>query len=85
VVTLGGWRLFGIGRPKSYPRTLPLPLAPDPASYRGRPLWRLELVSIDSTLADLVAVETVTYDEALKDADNPTYLSDLLNVRAASR
>jgi len=44
-----------------------------------------ELVSIDSTLAELVAAGKVTYDEALKCADSPTYLTELLKVRGALR
>jgi len=44
-----------------------------------------ELVSIDASLADLVAGGKVAYEEALKYADNPTYLDDLLKVRRAVR
>jgi len=40
-----------------------------------------ELVSIDWNLAELVSAGKVKYDEALKYADNPTYLNDLLKVR----
>lgn len=40
-----------------------------------------ELVSIDWNLAELVSSGKVKYDEALKYADNPTYLNDLLKVR----
>ena len=40
-----------------------------------------ELVSIDWTLAEMVAAGKVKYEEALKYADNTTYLNDLLKVR----
>jgi twitching motility protein PilT len=40
-----------------------------------------ELVSIDWTLADMVASGKVKYEEALKYADNTSYLNDLLKVR----
>jgi len=40
-----------------------------------------ELVSIDWNLAELVSGGKVKYDEALKYADNPAYLNDLLKVR----
>ena len=40
-----------------------------------------ELVSIDWTLAELISAGKVKYDEALKYADNPAYLNDLLKVR----
>jgi twitching motility protein PilT len=40
-----------------------------------------ELVSIDWTLAELVASGKVKYDEALKYADSATYLNELLKVR----
>jgi twitching motility protein PilT len=40
-----------------------------------------ELVSIDWNLADLVAGGKAKYDEALKYADNATYLNELLKVR----
>jgi Tfp pilus assembly pilus retraction ATPase PilT len=42
-----------------------------------------ELVSIDWTLAELIATGKVKYDEALKFADNATYLNELLKVRGA--
>lgn len=42
-----------------------------------------ELVSIDWTLADLVAAGKVKYEEAVKFADNLTYLNELLKVRGA--
>jgi twitching motility protein PilT len=44
-----------------------------------------ELVSIDWTLAEHVASGKVKYDEALKYADSPTYLNELLKVRGAYR
>jgi twitching motility protein PilT len=44
-----------------------------------------ELVSIDWTLAELVASGKVKYEEALKYADNHTYLNELLKVRGAYR
>ncbi len=44
-----------------------------------------ELVSIDWTLADLIASGKVKYEEALKYADSPTYLNELLKVRGAYR
>jgi twitching motility protein PilT len=44
-----------------------------------------ELVSMDSTLAELVTSGKVGLDEALKHADSPTYLQELLKVRGASR
>ena len=44
-----------------------------------------ELVSIDWTLAEFVAAGRVKYDEALKYADSPTYLNELLKVRGAYR
>jgi twitching motility protein PilT len=44
-----------------------------------------ELVSIDWTLAEFVASGRVKYDEALKYADSPTYLNELLKVRGAYR
>lgn len=40
-----------------------------------------ELVSIDWTLAELVSAGKVKYEEALKYADNASYLNDLLKVR----
>ncbi len=40
-----------------------------------------ELVSIDWTLAELVATGKVRYEEALKYADSTIYLNDLLKVR----
>jgi twitching motility protein PilT len=40
-----------------------------------------ELVSIDWTLAEMVAAGKVKYEEALKYADNTPYLNDLLKVR----
>jgi twitching motility protein PilT len=40
-----------------------------------------ELVSIDWTLAELVATGKVKYEEALKYADSTNYLNDLLKVR----
>jgi len=42
-----------------------------------------ELVSIDWTLADLVAAGKVKYEEAVKFADNLTNLNELLKVRGA--
>jgi len=42
-----------------------------------------ELVSIDWTLADMVAAGKVKYEEAVKFADNLTYLNELLKVRGA--
>ena len=42
-----------------------------------------ELVSIDWTLADLVAAGKVKYEEAVKFADNLTSLNELLKVRGA--
>ena len=42
-----------------------------------------ELVSIDWTLADLVVAGKVKYEEAVKFADNQTYLNELLKVRGA--
>jgi len=42
-----------------------------------------ELVSIDWTLADMVAAGKVRYEEAVKFADNLTYLNELLKVRGA--
>jgi twitching motility protein PilT len=42
-----------------------------------------ELVPIDWTLADLVAAGKVKYEEAVKFADNLTYLNELLKVRGA--
>ncbi|HEY3490461.1 MAG TPA: PilT/PilU family type 4a pilus ATPase [Candidatus Deferrimicrobiaceae bacterium] len=42
-----------------------------------------EMTSIDWTLADLVAAGRVRYDEAIKYADNSSYLNDLLKVRGA--
>ncbi len=42
-----------------------------------------ELVSIDWTLADLVAAGKVKYEEAVKYADNLNYLNELLKVRGA--
>jgi twitching motility protein PilT len=42
-----------------------------------------ELVSIDWTLADLVVAGKVKYEEAVKFADNLTYLNELLKVRGA--
>jgi twitching motility protein PilT len=44
-----------------------------------------ELVSIDWTLADLVVAGKVRYEEAVKFADNLTYLNELLKVRGAFR
>ncbi len=44
-----------------------------------------ELVSIDWTLAELVASGKTKYDEALKHADSPTYLNELLKVRGVFR
>ena len=44
-----------------------------------------ELVSIDWTLADLVVAGKVKYEEAVKFADNVTYLNELLKVRGAFR
>jgi twitching motility protein PilT len=44
-----------------------------------------ELVSIDWTLADLVVAGKVKYEEAVKFADNHTYLNELLKVRGAFR
>jgi len=44
-----------------------------------------ELVSIDWTLADLVVAGKVKYEEAVKFADNQTYLNELLKVRGAFR
>ncbi len=44
-----------------------------------------ELVSIDWTLAEFVASGRVKYEEALKYADSPTYLNELLKVRGAYR
>jgi len=44
-----------------------------------------ELVSIDWTLAEHVAAGRVKYEEALKYADSPTYLNELLKVRGAYR
>ncbi len=44
-----------------------------------------ELVSIDWTLAELVAAGKVKYEEALKFADSHTYLNELLKVRGAYR
>ncbi len=44
-----------------------------------------ELVSIDWTLAEFVASGKVKYEEALKYADSPTYLNELLKVRGAYR
>jgi twitching motility protein PilT len=44
-----------------------------------------ELVSIDWTLADHVASGRVKYEEAMKYADSPTYLNELLKVRGAYR
>jgi twitching motility protein PilT len=44
-----------------------------------------ELVSIDWNLAELVASGKVRYEEALKYADNATYLNELLKVRGAYR
>ncbi|MDA8123249.1 MAG: PilT/PilU family type 4a pilus ATPase [Deltaproteobacteria bacterium] len=40
-----------------------------------------ELVSIDWNLAEMVSAGKVKYEEALKYADNTTYLNDLLKVR----
>jgi twitching motility protein PilT len=42
-----------------------------------------ELVSIDWTLADLTVAGKVKYEEAVKFADNLTYLNELLKVRGA--
>ena len=42
-----------------------------------------ELVSIDWTLADLVASGKAKYEEAVKFSDNLTYLNELLKVRGA--
>jgi twitching motility protein PilT len=42
-----------------------------------------ELVSIDWTLADMVAAGKVKYEEAVKFADNLTYLNELLKIRGA--
>ncbi len=42
-----------------------------------------ELVSIDWSIADLVASGKVKYDEGMKYADNPSYLNELLKVRGA--
>lgn len=42
-----------------------------------------ELTSIDWTLADMVAAGKVKYEEAVKFADNLTYLNELLKVRGA--
>ncbi|HEY5191902.1 MAG TPA: hypothetical protein VII77_07950, partial [Candidatus Deferrimicrobium sp.] len=42
-----------------------------------------ELVSIDWTLADMVVAGKVKYEEAVKFADNLTYLNELLKVRGA--
>ncbi len=44
-----------------------------------------ELVSIDWSLAELVASGKVKYEEALKYSDSPTYLNELLKVRGAYR
>ncbi len=44
-----------------------------------------ELVSIDWSLAELIASGKVKYEEALKYADSPTYLNELLKVRGAYR
>jgi len=44
-----------------------------------------ELVSIDWTLAEHVASGRVKYEEAMKYADSPTYLNELLKVRGAYR
>ncbi|HEX9191918.1 MAG TPA: PilT/PilU family type 4a pilus ATPase [Candidatus Deferrimicrobiaceae bacterium] len=44
-----------------------------------------ELVSVDWTLADLVVAGKVRYEEAVKFADNLTYLNELLKVRGAFR
>ncbi len=44
-----------------------------------------ELVSIDWTLAEHVASGRVKYEEALKYADSPNYLNELLKVRGAYR
>ncbi len=42
-----------------------------------------EMISIDWTLAELVASGKVRYDEAVKFSDNNSYLNDLLKVRGA--
>lgn len=44
-----------------------------------------ELVGIDWNLAELVASGKVKYDEALKAADSPPYLNELLKVRGVFR
>jgi len=44
-----------------------------------------ELVPIDWTLADLVVAGKVRYEEAVKYADNLTYMNELLKVRGAFR
>ncbi|MGZ8449751.1 MAG: PilT/PilU family type 4a pilus ATPase [Candidatus Deferrimicrobiaceae bacterium] len=44
-----------------------------------------ELVSIDWSLAELVASGAVKYEEALKYADSATYLNELLRIRGAYR
>jgi twitching motility protein PilT len=44
-----------------------------------------ELVSIDWSLAELVASGAVKYEEALKYADSATYLNEMLKVRGAYR
>src|SRR3990172_6955645 len=44
-----------------------------------------ELVSIDWSLAELVASGSVKYEEALKYADSATYLNELLRIRGAYR
>lgn len=44
-----------------------------------------ELTSIDWSLAELVAAGRVKYEEALKYADNPAYLNDLLKLRGVFR
>ncbi|MBP2668135.1 MAG: hypothetical protein H6Q80_337 [Deltaproteobacteria bacterium] len=44
-----------------------------------------ELVPIDWTLADLVVAGKVRYEEAVKFADNLTYMNELLKVRGAFR
>ena len=40
-----------------------------------------ELISIDCSLAELVAARKIKYEEALKFSDNPTYLDEQLRLR----